>query len=139
MSVLLFIILILLFLMVFVQYRKGTTKGLIVSFLFISSCASMLQNKGQVYYDSSIYFNEKAFEKGWQSIENRLREWNDGRSNDSSFENESIEQYQTNNYKGGERKMEDMNMLVSSIGSAITAIYVLVKTIIGIIVKMKKN
>lgn len=116
-------------------------KQILVLFLLIFgiSCQSMLQNKGQVYYDSSIYFNEKAFEKRWQSIENRLREWNNGRSYDISFENESIEQYQINNYKGGERKVEDMNMLVSSVGSAITAIYVLVKTIIGIIVKMKKN
>lgn len=139
MSVLLFISLIVIFLMVFVQYRKGTTKGLIVSFLFISSCASMLQNKGQVYYDSSIYFNEKAFGKTWQSIENRLREWNYGRSDDSSFENESIEQYQINNYEGGERQMEDLNSLVASVGSAITAVYVLVKTILGIIAKTKKN
>lgn len=138
MTLLILLAFVVIFLMVSVQYRKGTTKGLIVSFLFISSCASMLQNKGQVYYDSSIYFNEEAFEKRWQSIENGFREGNYERSfqisNDIGFE-----QYKINYDKGGERKMEDLNSLVASVGSAITAIYVLVKTIIGIIVKMKKN
>lgn len=35
-------------------------------------------------------------------------------------------------------KMEDMNILVSAIGSAITAIYVLVKTIFNLVKKFKK-
>lgn len=129
------------FLMVSVQYRKGTTKGLIVSFLFISSCASMLQNKGQVYCGQSFYFNEEAFEKRWQDIENRLRDWHSQRYNGASNFGYSIQmgQYKINNDKGGERKMEDLNSLVASVGSAITAIYVLVKTILGIIAKTKKN
>lgn len=138
MTLLILLAFVVIFLMVSVQYRKGTTKGLIVSFLFISSCASMLQNKGQVCYDSSIYFNEEAFENRWQSIENGFRAGNYERS----FQLSNVigfEQYKINYDKGGERKMEDLNSLVASVGSAITAIYVLVKTIMGIVAKMKKN
>ena len=124
--------------MVSVHYRKGTTKGLIVSFLFIYSCASMLQNKGSVYYDSSIYYVQEENEKGWKSIDYGFRNWNYGRG--FSFSNEfGFEQYKINDNKGGERKMEDLNSLVASVGSAITAIYVLIKTVIGMIAKFKKK
>lgn len=138
MTLLMLLAFVVIFLMVSVQYRKGTTKGLIVSFIFISSCASMLQNKGQVYYDSSIYFDEEAFEKRWKSIENRFRDGN----YDGGFEvsNQRLYgQHQVYFDKGGERKMEDLNSIVASVGSAITAMYVLIKTIIGIIAKTKKN
>lgn len=130
--------LLVIFLMVFVHYRKGTTTGLIVSCLFIYSCASMLQNKGSVYYDSSIcYFQEENKER-WKSSDDGFRNWNDGRS--FSFSNVfGFEQYKINDNKGGEKRMEDLNSVVASVGSAITAIYVLIKTVIGFIAKLKRK
>lgn len=37
------------------------------------------------------------------------------------------------------KKVEDMNTIITAIGSAIAGIYCAVKTIIGVIKKMKKN
>lgn len=92
----------------------------------------MLQNKGSVFYGEYTYCNNNNY--GGYRYDNS--DTNFISCMEKSEEDLTISDTYFN-FKEV-RKMEDMNILVSAIGSAITAIYVLVKTIFNLIKKFKK-
>lgn len=101
---------------------------LIIGTLFFISCQTMTLTE-MIANDILHYINNR----------NNKSDYSYTNSNSSTEEDEELE-YPTINLKIKEvRKVEDLNQITASIGSVIAGIYCIVKTIIAIVKKQKKN
>lgn len=77
------------------------------------------------YIDSSDYRSNNRIDNSYKEVEEKIQQF---------FEKN------TEVIKNGEvKKVEDMNAILTALGSAIAGIYCLVKTIVAAIKKIKKN
>lgn len=100
-------------------------------------CNSMLQNKGQVNYNINI----KTTEENNDRVQKVQRD-DSSRTVNPERQIQEVSGYSgvSNQNKNGGKIMESntIELLVSAIGSAITGVYVLVKTIINVFKTIKK-
>lgn len=96
----------------------------------------MLQNKGKVVYENHYYNNidngGSRHDNGYTNVNQTINE----EKGDIRAGYSMVREELPNNVEG--RKMENLNEIITALGSAIAGVYCLVKTIINAIKKIKK-
>lgn len=122
---------------------------IIGTLILLTCCNSMLQNKGNVRYESNYYNNINYGGMRYDNSDtNFIKSFTESQGLNNDYINYdlfnrfffSIGDSLENKINGGDKKMDsDINTIITAITSAIAGIYCAVKTILNLVKKLKSK